>query len=141
RVGGRDAILSGPAGGVVAVAAIAAARGLAGAIGFDMGGTSSDVCRIDRGAPERSWESRTAGVRVRAPMLAVHTIAAGGGSICRCDDGRLTGGPASVGAGPGPLCYGRAGASAASLTAMNLVLGRIGGDRFPPPPRRPPLDA
>ncbi|HWB82188.1 MAG TPA: hydantoinase B/oxoprolinase family protein [Nannocystaceae bacterium] len=141
RVGGRDAILSGPAGGVVAVAAIAEARGLAGAIGFDMGGTSTDVCRIDRGLPERTWESHTAGVRVRAPMLAVHTIAAGGGSICRCDAGRLTVGPGSVGANPGPLCYGRAQAHAASITDMNLVLGRIVDDRFPLPLVRAPVDA
>ncbi len=140
RVGGRDAILSGPAGGVVAVAAIAQTRGLAGAIGFDMGGTSTDVCRIDRGAAERTWESITAGVRVRAPMLAVHTIAAGGGSICRADAGRLTVGPASVGADPGPLCYGKREHDAISLTDMNLVLGRIVGDRFPLPLVRAPVD-
>src|SRR5688572_11048895 len=85
---GKDAILSGPAGGVVATAALARAHGLPAAIGFDMGGTSTDVARV-AGDPEHVYETRTADVRIRVPMLAVHTIAAGGGSICRFDGHRF----------------------------------------------------
>ena len=141
RIRGRDVILSGPAGGVLAVVEIARAHGLAGAIGFDMGGTSTDVCRVDDGEPERTWETQAAGVRIRVPMLAVHTIAAGGGSICELNDGRTQVGPRSAGATPGPLCYGDPSAIALTLTDMNLVLGRIVGDRFPIPLVRTPVDA
>ncbi len=130
RFRGRDAVLSGPAGGVVACAAIAESLGLAQVIGFDMGGTSTDVTRW-AGAYERRHEAEVAGVRVRTPMLAIHTVAAGGGSICRAAAGRLTVGPDSAGAEPGPLCYGRAGATALTITDVNLALGRLGGARFP----------
>ncbi|MBL8969966.1 MAG: hydantoinase B/oxoprolinase family protein [Myxococcales bacterium] len=130
RFRGRDAVLSGPAGGVVACAAIAEALGLAQVIGFDMGGTSTDVTRW-AGAYERRHEAEVAGVRVRTPMLAIHTVAAGGGSICRATAGRLTVGPESAGAEPGPLCYGRAGATALTITDVNLALGRLAGARFP----------
>ncbi len=140
-VRGRDVILSGPAGGVLAVASIAQRHGLRGAIGFDMGGTSTDVCRTAGGEPERTSETHTAGLRIRVPMLAVHTIAAGGGSICAWEDGRLRVGPTSAGASPGPLCYGRADALAITLTDMNLVLGRIVADRFPISLHRAPVDA
>jgi len=141
RVRGRDVILSGPAGGVLAVVELATAWGLAGAIGLDMGGTSTDVCRVDAGEPERTWETRTAGVRIRVPMLAVHTVAAGGGSICDAVDGRLQVGPRSTGADPGPLCYGAHPGGPLALTDMNLVLGRIVGDRFPIGLHRAPVDA
>ncbi|MCA9662203.1 MAG: hydantoinase B/oxoprolinase family protein [Myxococcales bacterium] len=130
RFRGRDAILSGPAGGVVAVAAVAKAAGVDRAIGFDMGGTSTDVCRW-AGDFERTYETRVAGVRVRTPMMAIHTVAAGGGSICAYDGHRFTVGPESAGADPGPLCYGRAGARDLALTDVNLLLGRLVGDRFP----------
>ncbi|MEZ4379918.1 MAG: hydantoinase B/oxoprolinase family protein [Nannocystaceae bacterium] len=130
RFRGRDAILSGPAGGVVAVAAVAEAAGVDRAIGFDMGGTSTDVCRW-AGDFERTYETRVAGVRVRTPMMAIHTVAAGGGSICAYDGHRFTVGPESAGADPGPLCYGRAGARDLALTDVNLLLGRLVGDRFP----------
>ena len=127
---GRDAVLSGPAGGVVACAAVARALGLAQVIGFDMGGTSTDVTRW-AGAFERRYETEVAGVRVRTPMLAIHTVAAGGGSICRFADGRLTVGPDSAGAAPGPLCYGRPDAHALTITDVNLALGRLATARFP----------
>lgn len=130
RVRGRDLVVSGPAGGVLAVAALARRHGLRGAIGLDMGGTSTDVCRIGDGEPERAWESRTAGVRVRTPVLALHTIAAGGGSICRWADGRLLVGPQSAGAVPGPACYGHPRGGAATLGDVSVVLGRVVADRF-----------
>ncbi len=133
---GHNAILSGPAGGAVAVARIAEAVGEARVVGFDMGGTSTDVCRF-AGEVARTYETITAGVRIRAPQIAIHTVAAGGGSICRFDGFRLTVGPDSAGADPGPLCYGRrdaAGRRAArdlTVTDVNLALGRLVGDRFP----------
>ena len=130
RFRGRDAVLSGPAGGVVAIAAVARELGLAQVIGFDMGGTSTDVTRF-AGRFERRHEAEVAGVRVRTPMLAIHTVAAGGGSVCRVDGERLTVGPDSAGADPGPLCYGRASACQLTITDVNLVLGRLGGARFP----------
>ena len=130
RFRGRDAVLSGPAGGVVACAALARELGLAQVIGFDMGGTSTDVTRW-AGEYERRHEAEVAGVRVRTPMLAIHTVAAGGGSICRVEAGRLTVGPKSAGADPGPLCYGREAATALTITDVNLALGRLGGARFP----------
>jgi 5-oxoprolinase (ATP-hydrolysing) len=140
RFRGRDAVLSGPAGGVVACAALARAHGHAAVLGLDMGGTSTDVCRADASLP-RVYETQVAGVRLRTPMLAIHTVAAGGGSICRFQHGRLTVGPTSVGADPGPLCYGRPGARALALTDVNLVLGRLCGDRFPLPLHRAPAEA
>ncbi|MCC6619720.1 MAG: hydantoinase B/oxoprolinase family protein [Deltaproteobacteria bacterium] len=127
---GRHAILSGPAGGAVAVADVARRLGLARVIGFDMGGTSTDVCRWD-GEIERRYETEVAGVRLRAPMVAIHTIASGGGSICRYANGRMTVGPDSAGAHPGPLCYGDPAARALTLTDVNLVLGRIDRASFP----------
>lgn len=130
---GRDAILSGPAGGVVACAELASRAGTHGAIGLDMGGTSTDVCRTQATGERfsRVYETRVAGVRLRTPMLAVHTVAAGGGSLCRFDGHRLTVGPESAGARPGPLCYGHADATELTLTDVALALGRICDDRFP----------
>ena len=125
---GKDAILSGPAGGVVALAALARAAGFAKVIGFDMGGTSTDVSRW-AGEDERVFESVTAGVRIRAPMLRIDTVAAGGGSILSYEDGRFKVGPESAGANPGPTCYRRGGPLA--VTDANAVLGRIQAARFP----------
>jgi 5-oxoprolinase (ATP-hydrolysing) len=139
RFRGPAAVLSGPAGGVVACAAIAKAESLPEVIGFDMGGTSTDVCRV-AGEPEFTFETETAGVRICAPMLRVHTVAAGGGSVCRLSSGRFLVGPESVGSVPGPLCYGRADADALSLTDVNLVLGRIPLGRFPLPLERARVD-
>ncbi|MAJ61191.1 MAG: hypothetical protein CBC48_15235 [bacterium TMED88] len=140
---GPRALLSGPAGGVVAAARVAARAGAVHAIGFDMGGTSTDVSLIRDGEVERSFESRVAGICVRAPMLQIHTVAAGGGSLCRFDGFRLTVGPESAGSEPGPLCYGRADASDdLALTDINLLLGRVQPDRFPfPLDREAPLRA
>jgi len=132
RFRGRHAILSGPAGGAVAVAHVARALGLSRVIGFDMGGTSTDVCRWD-GAIEERYECEVAGARLRAPMVAIHTIAAGGGSLCRYEAGRMTVGPESAGARPGPLCYGDPAARELTLTDVNLVLGRIDRGSFPFP--------
>lgn len=129
---GRDAVISGPAGGVVACAALADVCGSEAAIGLDMGGTSTDVCRTagrDQPLP-RVYETTLAGVRVRTPMLAVHTIAAGGGSLCRFDGHRLSVGPHSAGAEPGPLCYGNPAAHELTLTDIALALGRLCDDRF-----------
>lgn len=124
---GKDSLLSGPAGGVVGFSTIAARLGFSQAIGFDMGGTSTDVARF---AGEFLWEHETkkAGVRVMTPSLAIETIAAGGGSICRFDGRKLTVGPESAGANPGPACYGRGGPL--TITDMNLYLGRISIDQF-----------
>ncbi len=129
---GRDAVLSGPAAGVVATGAVADQLGLDEVIGFDMGGTSTDVSRYARGFA-RSFESIVAGVRIRAPMIELHTVAAGGGSVCQLQGRRLTVGPQSVGADPGPLCYGRPDARQLALTDVSLSLGRIAADRFPFP--------
>ncbi len=133
RLRGPRAVLSGPAGGVVACERIAEAIGRPQVIGFDMGGTSTDVCRIYEGRGEHTYETETAGVRIRSPMLAVHTVAAGGGSICRYDGHRFVVGPESAGAEPGPLCYGRSEADALTITDVNLALGRVVADRFPFP--------
>lgn len=119
---GKDAILSGPAGGVLGTAAVAEASGDQEAIGFDMGGTSTDVCRY-AGTFERVLDAETAGIRYQAPMLRVETVAAGGGSILAFDGAKLTVGPESAGADPGPACYGLDGPAA--LTDANVVLGRI----------------
>jgi 5-oxoprolinase (ATP-hydrolysing) len=140
RFRGRDAVLSGPAGGVVAVAAVAGMLGRERVIGFDMGGTSTDVTRW-AGAHERRYETEVAGIRIRTPMLAIHTVAAGGGSICRFVDGRLTVGPDSAGADPGPLCYGRSHARDLTITDVNLALGRLARARFPFPLAEQPVHA
>ena len=127
---GRNAVLSGPAAGVVATGAIADELGLPEVIGFDMGGTSTDVSRY-AGEVTRVFESQISGIRIRAPMIELHTVAAGGGSICRLDGNRMTVGPQSAGAEPGPLCYGKPGARELTLTDVSLHLGRIAADRFP----------
>ena len=126
----KDAILSGPAGGVVACREIAQRYGVGPVLGFDMGGTSTDVCRVDVEL-ERQSEAEIRGARVRAPMLAIHTVASGGGSICRFDGHRFTVGPESVGADPGPRCYGRG--ENVALTDAAMVLGRIRTEGFPIP--------
>jgi len=128
RFRGKDAVLSGPAGGVVGMARTAEEAGFDRVIGFDMGGTSTDVCRY-AGEFERTWETTVAGARLRAPMMSVHTVAAGGGSVCRFDGGRLRVGPESAGADPGPACYRRGGPP--TVTDCNLVLGKVIPERFP----------
>jgi len=121
-------LLSGPAAGVRAAAAVAAANGFAGALSFDMGGTSTDVCLIDGGLPEPSPSLVVGGYPVRLPALAVHTIGAGGGSIASVDaGGALAVGPRSAGATPGPACYGRGG-TAPTVTDADVALGRIEAD-------------
>jgi 5-oxoprolinase (ATP-hydrolysing) len=131
RFRGPNALLSGPAGGVVGAARVAARAGFARAVGFDMGGTSTDVSLIEHDQVERGFETIVGGVRVRAPMLRIHTVAAGGGSLCRFDGFRFTVGPESAGAEPGPLCYGSGAARELALTDVNLALGRVQPDRFP----------
>ncbi|TWT76215.1 Acetophenone carboxylase gamma subunit [Planctomycetes bacterium CA13] len=130
---GRDSILSGPAGGVVALAHVARSAGTDAAIGLDMGGTSTDVSRFS-GRVGRRFESTVAGIRVMTPMMDIRTVAAGGGSICDFVDGRLTVGPDSAGATPGPACYGRGGPL--TVTDVNLLLDRLPADRFPFPLHR-----
>ncbi len=125
---GRDAILSGPAGGVVGMVATAKKDGFDKLIGFDMGGTSTDVCHY-AGEYERSFETEVAGVRMRAPMMNIHTVAAGGGSILSYRDGRLQVGPESAGANPGPACYRRGGPL--TVTDCNAVLGKLQPQAFP----------
>jgi 5-oxoprolinase (ATP-hydrolysing) len=125
---GKDSILSGPAAGVVGMAEAASASGLGKLIGFDMGGTSTDVSAWS-GEYERSNESEVAGIRLRAPMMAIHTIAAGGGSQLRYADGRYQAGPGSAGADPGPASYRRGGPL--TVTDANLLLGRIPTRWFP----------
>ncbi|EMI20739.1 5-oxoprolinase (ATP-hydrolyzing) [Rhodopirellula maiorica SM1] len=127
---GRDSVLSGPAGGVVALGAVAKSIGSKAAIGLDMGGTSTDVSRYT-GQVGRCYESRVAGLRVLTPMMDIRTVAAGGGSICDVVAGRLAVGPASAGADPGPACYGRGGPL--TITDINLLLNRLPVDRFPFP--------
>jgi len=125
---GKDAILSGPAGGIVGMARTAAASGAARVIGFDMGGTSTDVSHF-AGQFERDNETVVAGTRIRAPMLRIHTVAAGGGSVCSFDGVRLQVGPASAGAVPGPAAYGRGGPL--TVTDCNVVLGKLQPAYFP----------
>jgi 5-oxoprolinase (ATP-hydrolysing) len=125
---GKDAILSGPAGGIVGMARTAAAAGHPKVIGFDMGGTSTDVSHF-AGAYERVFDAEVGGVRVRAPMMSIHTIAAGGGSIVRFDGTRLRVGPGSAGADPGPACYRRGGPL--TVTDANVLLKRILPAEFP----------
>ncbi len=125
---GRDCILSGPAGGVVGAARTAERAGFSKIIGFDMGGTSTDVCHYD-GAFERTFEAQVAGVRLRAPMMLIHTVAAGGGSLLHFDGGRYRVGPRSAGADPGPACYRKGGPL--TVTDANLMVGKILPGFFP----------
>src|SRR5690625_3508403 len=138
---GKDSILSGPAGGIVGAVRTAAMGGFHKIITFDMGGTSTDVAHYD-GEYERAFETLVAGVRMRAPMMQIHTVAAGGGSILHFDGSRYRVGPDSAGANPGPACYRRGGPLA--VTDANVMLGRIQPDFFPPvfgPEGNEPLDA
>ena len=125
---GKDAILSGPAGGIVGMARTAALAGCERVIGFDMGGTSTDVSHF-AGEFEREFETQVAGVRMRAPMMSIHTVAAGGGSILNFDGSRFRVGPQSAGANPGPASYRRGGPLA--VTDANLMLGKIQPAWFP----------
>jgi 5-oxoprolinase (ATP-hydrolysing) len=125
---GKDAILSGPAGGVVAMARTGISAGFSRVIGFDMGGTSTDVAHFD-GEFERAFETEVAGVRMRAPMMKIHTVAAGGGSILAFDGARFRVGPDSASADPGPACYRRGGPLA--VTDANLITGKLIPDFFP----------
>lgn len=125
---GKDAILSGPAGGVVGMVRTAAAVGFDKLIGFDMGGTSTDVCHY-AGEYERSFDTEVAGVRMRAPMMSIHTVAAGGGSVLTFENGRLQVGPESAGANPGPASYRRGGPL--TVTDCNVLLGKIQPTQFP----------
>ncbi|MCC9644159.1 hydantoinase B/oxoprolinase family protein [Rhodopirellula sp. JC740] len=127
---GKDSVLSGPAGGVVALADVARQCNVTGAVGLDMGGTSTDVSRYE-GQVGRRQESNIGGIRVLSPMMDIHTIASGGGSICEVRDGRLHVGPDSAGAFPGPACYGNGGPL--TVTDINVLLGRLPVDRFPFP--------
>ena len=132
RFQGKDAILSGPAGGIVGMVRTAVAAGHDKVIGFDMGGTSTDVSHYAGGVHgefERAFETQVAGVRMRAPMMSIHTVAAGGGSIVSFDGARLRVGPESAGANPGPACYRRGGPLA--VTDANVMLGRISPAHFP----------
>ena len=128
RFRGKDSILSGPAGGIVGMARTAAAAGYRRVIGFDMGGTSTDVSHY-AGEFERQYETEVAGVRMRAPMLSIHTVAAGGGSILAFDGSRYRVGPGSAGADPGPACYRRGGPL--TVTDANVMLGRVQPGSFP----------
>ncbi len=130
RFVGKDSILSGPAGGVIGFSRVAQQAGFTKSIGFDMGGTSTDVARFD-GQYDYEFETKKAGVRIVAPMLAIETVAAGGGSICGFDGVKLVVGPQSAGSDPGPACYGRGGPL--TVTDLNLWLGRIVPSRFPFP--------
>jgi len=125
---GKNSILSGPAAGVVGMVETASKVGFKRLIGFDMGGTSTDVSAWS-GAYERSNDSEVAGVRLRAPMMKIHTIAAGGGSILEFKDDRFQVGPGSAGADPGPACYRRGGPL--TVTDANVLLGRVPADHFP----------
>ncbi|QDL92332.1 5-oxoprolinase [Paroceanicella profunda] len=125
---GKDAILSGPAGGVVGAVRTSAIAGHGRIVGFDMGGTSTDVCHY-AGDFERVMNTEVAGVRITAPMMNIHTVAAGGGSLLTFDGTRLRVGPESAGANPGPACYGRGGPLA--VTDANLLTGRLRPEFFP----------
>ncbi|MBX9842431.1 MAG: hydantoinase B/oxoprolinase family protein [Xanthobacteraceae bacterium] len=138
---GKDAILSGPAGGVVGMAETGREAGFKELIGFDMGGTSTDVSHYD-GEYERAFETEVAGVRMRAPMMLIHTVAAGGGSVLHFDGARFRVGPDSAGANPGPKCYRRGGPLA--VTDANVLVGKLIPDFFPKifgPEQNQPLDA
>jgi 5-oxoprolinase (ATP-hydrolysing) len=141
RFQGKDAILSGPAGGIVGAARTAGMGGFERIIGFDMGGTSTDVA-LYAGEFERAFETEVAGVRMRAPMMAINTVAAGGGSILHFDGARMRVGPDSAGAVPGPACYRRGGPLA--VTDANVMVGKIQPKHFPAifgPHGDQPLDA
>lgn len=125
---GRDAILSGPAGGIVGAVHTAKLAGFDKIIGFDMGGTSTDVSHY-AGEFEKVYETEVAGVRMRVPMMYIHTVAAGGGSLLKFEDHRFRVGPDSAGANPGPVCYRRGGKLA--VTDINVCLGKIQADYFP----------
>ncbi|RVC77811.1 5-oxoprolinase, partial [Mesorhizobium sp. M2A.F.Ca.ET.046.02.1.1] len=125
---GKDALLSGPAGGVVGMVETAKLAGFEKVIGFDMGGTSTDVAHYD-GEYERAFDTEVAGVRIRAPMMRIHTVAAGGGSILHYEAGRFRVGPDSAGANPGPAAYRRGGPLA--VTDANVMLGKLQPDFFP----------
>jgi 5-oxoprolinase (ATP-hydrolysing) len=125
---GRDAVLSGPAGGIVGMVKTARDAGFDRVIGFDMGGTSTDVSHY-AGDYERTYDAVVAGVRMRAPMMHIHTVAAGGGSICSFDGARFRVGPQSAGAVPGPACYRRGGPL--TVTDCNVMLGKIQPSAFP----------
>ena len=125
---GKDALLSGPAGGVVSMVQTGMQAGFNKLIGFDMGGTSTDVCHFS-GEYERSFETEVAGVRIRAPMMQIHTVAAGGGSILSFKDGRFQVGPESAGAIPGPASYGKDGPL--TVTDCNVLLGKLHPEYFP----------
>ena len=125
---GKDAILSGPAGGVVGAVETSKLAGFNKMIGFDMGGTSTDVSHFD-GELERAFETEVAGVRMRAPMMRIHTVAAGGGSILTYQDGRFQAGPDSAGANPGPACYRRGGPL--TVTDANVMVGKLQPEFFP----------
>jgi 5-oxoprolinase (ATP-hydrolysing) len=125
---GKDAILSGPAGGIVGAVRAANEAGFGKIIGFDMGGTSTDVAHY-AGEYERAFDTEVAGVRLRAPIMQIHTVAAGGGSVCRFDGVRLRVGPESAGADPGPAAYRRGGPL--TVTDANVLLGRIQPEFFP----------
>jgi 5-oxoprolinase (ATP-hydrolysing) len=138
---GKDAILSGPAGGIIGMVRTAEGAGFNKVIGFDMGGTSTDVSHY-AGELEREFETQVAGVRMRAPMMSIHTIAAGGGSILHFDGQRYRVGPDSAGANPGPACYRRGGPL--TVTDCNVMLGKIQPKHFPfvfGPRANEPLDA
>ena len=140
RFRGKDAILSGPAGGVVGMVRTADQAGFPRVIGFDMGGTSTDVAH-SAGEYERAFDTEVAGVRIRAPMMRIHTVAAGGGSILHAEPGRFRVGPDSAGAHPGPACYRRGGPL--TVTDANVMLGKLNPDLFPAifgPDQDQPLD-
>jgi len=140
RFQGKDAILSGPAGGVVGMVETARTEGFDRVIGFDMGGTSTDVAHA-AGEYERAFDTEVAGVRIRAPMMRIHTVAAGGGSILHADPGRFRVGPDSAGADPGPACYRRGGPL--TVTDANVMLGKLDPALFPAifgPGQDQPLD-
>ncbi|ANV91442.1 hydantoinase B/oxoprolinase family protein [Picosynechococcus sp. PCC 8807] len=125
---GKDSILSGPAGGIVGAVKTCAIAGFEKIVTFDMGGTSTDVAHYD-GSYERSFETEIAGVRLKTPMMAIHTVAAGGGSLVQYDGARFRVGPESAGAHPGPACYGKGGPL--TVTDCNVLLGKIQPDFFP----------
>ena len=138
---GKDAILSGPAGGIVGAVEVSRLAGFDRIIGFDMGGTSTDVTHW-AGEYERAFVTEVAGVRLRAPMMSIHTVAAGGGSICAFDGARFRVGPESAGANPGPASYRRGGPL--TVTDCNVMVGKLDPELFPRvfgPRGDEPLDA
>jgi 5-oxoprolinase (ATP-hydrolysing) len=141
RFQGKDAILSGPAGGIVGAVEVSRLAGFDRIIGFDMGGTSTDVAHW-AGEYERAFVTEVAGVRLRAPMMSIHTVAAGGGSICTFDGSRFRVGPQSAGANPGPASYRRGGPL--TVTDCNVMVGKLDPELFPKvfgPRGDQPLDA